>query len=310
MKYIIGVDGGGTKTEVVVCNLHGHIVAREIGGSSNPNDIGNDAMLKTVGCLIEKALPNDCDCADIGLGISGIFTAGSEEFLEKGLKKRFSFLDKVRAYSDRDSALNCAYNGDGCIVIIGTGSVGAVRKGGKVKDIGGGGYLIDDALSGFDLGREALNAVLCANDGIGEKTVITDLFNELTGENIRKHLKIVYQKGKAYVASFAPLVFTSLEKNDEVSKRIMKKCVSGFIRLLLAVYKAWGKDKCEITLFGGLSGRIDVIKEYMCDEVKEKIIFKTPEHPIIYGLIKGFISDKTEADKNFTRDYEYLTKSE
>lgn len=289
MEYVIGVDGGGTKTEVVVCDKKGNVVARVIGGSSNPNDIGNDNMLKVVGDLMEKALPTDCAKADIGLGISGLFVAGSEKFLCDGLKKRFPFLDCTKAYSDKDAALNCAYDGDGCIVIIGTGSVGVVKKNGVVKNLGGGGYLIDDALSGFDLGREVLNAVLCANDGIGEKTILTDFFNEKAGENIRTHLKTVYQKGKAYVASFAPLIFTALEKNDKVAEDIMKKCVLGFERLLLAIYKTWGK-KCEITFFGGLTKQLDVIKVYLSEDIKEKVVLELPTKPITYGLIKEFIN--------------------
>ena len=291
MEYIIGVDGGGTKTEVVVCNKNGNVFAREIGGSSNPNDIGNENMLKIVGALIEKALPADCVSANIGLGISGIFAAGSENFLCDGLKKRFPFLNCIKAYSDKDAALNCAYDGDGCIVIIGTGSVGVVKKKDVVKTLGGGGYLLDDALSGFDLGREVLNAVLCANDGIGEKTILTDLFNENVGEDIRKHLKTVYQKGKAYVASFAPLVFDAIEKNDEVAKKIIKKCIFGFERLLLAVYKAWGESKCEITLFGGLTKQFDVIQKYVGEDIRNKIILRLPDRPITYGLIKEFIID-------------------
>ena len=289
MEYIIGVDGGGTKTEVVVCDKKGNIVAREIGGSSNPNDIGNENMLKIVGDLIEKVLPTDCTSADIGLGISGIFAAGSENFLCDGLKKRFPFLNCIKAYSDKDAALNCAYDGDGCIVIIGTGSVGVVKKKDVVKTLGGGGYLLDDALSGFDLGREVLNAVLCANDGIGEKTILTNFFNEKVGEDIRKHLKTVYQKGKAYVASFAPLVFDAIEKDDEVAKNIIKKCINGFERLLFAVYKAWGESKCEITFFGGLTKQLEIIKEYVSEEIKNKIFFRLPDRPITYGLIKEFI---------------------
>ena len=304
MKYIVGVDGGGTKTEVVVCDINGNVISRRIGGSSNPNDIGNDNMLKVVGDLIEKVLPTDCDCVDIGLGISGIFTAGSEDFLINGLKARFSVFDRIKAYSDKDSALNCAYDGDGCIVIIGTGSVGLVSKGNSVKTIGGGGYLVDNALSGFDLGREVLNAVLCANDGIGEETVLTELFYDKTGENIREHLKVVYQKGKAYVASFAPLMFTALEKGDIIAENAMKKCVYGFEKLLLAVYNAWGKEKCEITFFGGLAKQMDVIKTFLSDGIKEKIIMKLPDSPIIYGLIKGFIRVKnTEFNANFKKTY-------
>lgn len=297
MRYIIGVDGGGTKTEAVVCDKNGNVVARNIVGSSNPNDIGNEKMIETVTSLIKSVLPIDCDAFDAGLGISGIFAAGSEKLLENALKARFKTIDGIKVLSDKDSAFNGAYDGDGCIMIIGTGSVGMIKKNGVVKNLGGGGYLIDDALSGFDLGRETLNAVLCANDGIGERTVLSEAVFLRTGEDMRKHLKTVYKKGKAYVASFAPLVFEALEKDDVVAKRIMRKCASGFEKLALGVYKAWGKEKCKITLFGGLVNRFDVIESFLSEEIKNKITFEIPRRPIIYGLIKDFRGDKNFAER-------------
>ena len=298
MRYLIGVDGGGTKTEIVVCTTAGKIVARLVGPSSNPNDIGKENMVKVLVDLIERSLPNDCDLADIGLGISGIFVANCEEYLCSCLKEKFPFLNKVQAYSDKDSAFNSAYDKDGCIVIIGTGSVGYVKKGNVEKNIGGGGYLIDDALSGFDLGREVLNAVLCDNDGIGKKTVLSELFYEKTKEDIRKHLKTVYQKGKSYVASFAPLIFDALKKDDFVAKNAIRKCIFGFEKLCLAVYKAWREQKCEITLFGGLTNKFDVIEKFLSEDIKQKITFKHPKYPIIYGLLKQF-----EKEKNFAESF-------
>ena len=302
MKYIISVDGGGTKTEIVVTDLNGKVLSKKIGGSCNPNDIGKENMVSVIVDLIEKVLPPDCDFADIGLGISGIFVANAEEYLCTQLKSKFSFFDKIEVISDKDSAMNSAYKGDGCIVIIGTGSVGLVRRNGCVTNLGGGGYLVDDALSGFDLGREVLNAVLCDNDGIGEKTILTELFNAKVGENIRTHLKTVYLKGKSYVASFSPLVFEGLEKGDSVSTQIMQKCVKGFERLVLGVLKAWGEDSCEITIFGGLSNKIEIIKEYLTPKTKEKITFKKPSLPIIYGPIRN-IASNNEFIGNFLQTY-------
>ena len=108
MKYIVGVDGGGTKTEAVVCDLNGNVVARKVIGSTNPNDVGNEKMLSSVCGLIESVLPFDCGSMDIGLGISGIFTAGSEDKLLESLKERFRFIDKITVVSDKDSALSSA----------------------------------------------------------------------------------------------------------------------------------------------------------------------------------------------------------
>ncbi|MBQ7164562.1 MAG: hypothetical protein IJR61_04465 [Clostridia bacterium] len=304
MKYIVGVDGGGTKTEAVVCDLNGNVVARKVIGSTNPNDVGNEKMLSSVCGLIESVLPFDCGSMDIGLGISGIFTAGSEDKLLESLKERFRFIDKIKVVSDKDSALSSAYDGDGCIAVIGTGSVCVVRKNGNVRDFGGGGYLIDDALSGFDLGREVLHAVLCADDGIFGKTILTELFNKKTGENIRKHLKYVYLKGKTYVASFAPIVFSALEENDEIAENIMRKSVCGFERLVSAAYSFWGKEQCEMTLFGGLAARFKTIDRFLSEEIKKKVIFKFPEYPIIYGDIKYILSEgKKEFAENFIRSY-------
>lgn len=302
MKCIVSVDGGGTKTEVVVCDLTGNVLSKMVGGSCNPNDIGKENMAKIIIDLIEKAMPLNCDMADIGLGISGIFVSNSQEYLRDCLKKRFPYLGKIEVCSDKDSAINSAYENDGCIIIIGTGSVALVRKNGEVKNLGGGGYLLDDALSGFDLGREALNAILCDNDGIDEKTQLTKLFNEQVGEDIRTHLKTVYIQGKAYVASFAPLVFQALNNGDAVAKKIMCKCVAGFERLALAVLKSWGEDSCEITLFGGLSNKIEIIKEFLTEETKQKIEFKQPNLPIVYGPIRN-INNEKEFINNFLRSY-------
>lgn len=302
MRYIIGVDGGGTKTEIVVCTPAGDIVAREIGSSSNPIDIGNEQMKEVICSLIEKALPQDCDSADIGLGISGIFTAGSENFLCEKVKEKFPVFEHIVVYSDKNSSLNCAYDNDGCIVILGTGCVGAVKKNGSIKDIGGGGYLVDCGISGFDLGSEVLNVALSVEDGRIEKSIIADLFYKKTGESVRAHLKRVYALGKSYIASFAPIAFDALSQGDEAAQQVLKKCSLEFEKLLWAVYRAWGEKTCEITLFGSVSKRFDVIKQFLSEEIQNSITFKMPQYPIIYGLMKDFIGDKDFAE-NFSRAY-------
>ncbi|MBQ8375050.1 MAG: ROK family protein [Clostridia bacterium] len=291
MKYLIGVDGGGTKTELVVCDENGTVVARAVGGSSNPNDIGKEQMTAVIENLMKLALPDDCESAKIGLGISGIFFAGCEDYLRERLQADFPVLETVAVYSDRDSSLNCAYDGDGCIVIIGTGNSAFVRKGERVDAVGGGGYLIDSGLSGFDLGREVLNAVLSASDGREETTALTALFERETQESINAHIKTVYQKGKAHIASFARLAFEALELGDAVAERIFVRCVREFEKSLVAVSRKFGKERCEITLFGGLSKRFSVIERFLSKEIKEKIRFVFPRYPIVYGVIKGFLQE-------------------
>ena len=40
MSYKIGVDGGGTKTECILVDPQGEIVARRLAPGSNPNVVG------------------------------------------------------------------------------------------------------------------------------------------------------------------------------------------------------------------------------------------------------------------------------
>lgn len=305
MKYYVGVDGGGTKTEVVVCDEKGNLIARRLGGSSNPNDIGREKMTRVIEELLEDALPVDCDCADIGLGISGLAASGEEEYLKEFIRKYQAF-DKIAVRSDRDSCLDCAYDDeDGAIVIMGTGSVAFVRKNGKIEQIAGGGYLIDDSLSGFDLGREVLNALLEAEDGRGEKTVLTSLFEQTTGENIRQHLKIIYRKGKVYIASFSRLVFDGLEKGDAVAEGIVRRSVAAFEKILYAVYRLLAEGNCVITIFGGLTKKFEVLKNFLSKDIQSKCIFKYPKYPIAYGLLKEFVpkEERSAFAENLKRTY-------
>ncbi|MBQ8320031.1 MAG: ROK family protein [Clostridia bacterium] len=303
MKYYVGVDGGGTKTELVWTDETGRVVLKERLGGSNPNDIGKEKMLRLLTDAIRQKLPFDAEAVDIGMGLSGLGFAGCKEELIAALKK----IDKVGAVdvcSDVQIALDSAYDGDGCIVIVGTGSVGYLRKNGNCRLIGGGGYMIDLSLSGYDLGREVLNAVLSEADGRGEKTLLTELFEAQQNTSVGQIVKEVYLRGKAFVASFAPLVFLGYEQNDLVATRILKKCVSDFESLLLGVYRVYGAERCEITLFGGLSKRWEVLSSFLSEEVKEKISFRRATIPVVYGALKRIVKESGgKFLSNFLKSY-------
>ena len=285
MRYYVGVDGGGTKTEFLWVNEGGMVVLNERLGSSNPNDIGKERMIADMVAAISQNMPKDADSVDICMGLSGIGFAGCKDELIAALEK----IDKVRfvdVCSDVQIALDSAYDGDGCIVIMGTGSVGYLRKNGEHILVGGCGYMIDSSLSGYDLGREVLNAILCEADGRGEKTLLSTLVLEATGQTTSALVKNAYTLGKAYVASFAPYVFTAYEKGDKVAKEILARRVKEWESLLFGVRRASGQDVCEITLIGGLSKRWDILSTFLSRKARKKICFKLPQKPVVEGALK------------------------
>ena len=303
MKYYVGVDGGGTKTELVWTDETGKVVLKELLGSSNPNDIGKETMIQMLTDAVKRKMPSDADGVDVGMGLSGIGFAGCKEELIAELKK-IDTVGVADVCSDVQIALDSAYDGDGCIVIVGTGSVGYLRKNGNCRLIGGGGYMIDLSLSGYDLGREVIGAVLSEADGRGEKTVLTKLFEAECNTRVEQIVKEVYLQGKAFVASFAPLVFLGYEQNDPVSKKILKKCVSDFESLLWGVYRVYGAENCEITLFGGLSKRWELLSPFLSKEIQKKITFRQAAIPVVYGALKRIVKERGEEFlSNFLESY-------
>lgn len=284
MRYYLGVDGGGTKTEFVWINEKDEVVCREILGTSNPNDIGKEQMIADMVASVCKNMPEDAHLVNVCMGLSGLGFSGAKEDLRSALQN-IEKVDKVDVCSDVQIALDSAYEGDGCIVIIGTGSVGYLRKNGKHILVGGCGYIIDSSLSGYDLGREVLNAVCSAKDGRSEKTFLTELVISKTGKTESDLVCETYVKGKAYVASFAPYVFEAYEQGDSVAKDILVRRMKEWENLLLGVYKAYGEECCEITLIGGLTKRWDILSKFISQPINEKISFKIPTQAVVHGAL-------------------------
>ena len=285
MKYYLGVDGGGTKTECVWTNEEGMVVFRDVNGCSNPNDIGKDKMIADMVRYVRANMPLDADMVRISIGMSGLGFAGCKEELVAALEQ-IENVEFVDVCSDVQIALDSAYDEDGCIVIIGTGSVGYLRKKGRHILVGGCGYIIDSSLSGYDLGREALSAVCSQADGRGENTLLTKLILEKTKKSVSELVKETYLYGKSFVASFAPFVFEAYDCGDRVAKDILARRVKEWETLLLGVRKQYGEAVCEITLIGGLTKRWDTLSGFLSEEVRGKISFKLPKKPVVYGALR------------------------
>ena len=55
------------------------------------------------------------------------------------------------------------------------------------------------------------------------------------------------------------------------------------------IFTFWDSDVCEITVFGGLSKKLEAIEKYLSDDVKKKVLLRLPTRPAIYGAVKRFV---------------------
>jgi len=227
----LGIDGGGTKTEFVAVTGDGRVLERFVKGPSNPNDVGFSEACEVIAAGIREVLVKHPGLTAVYGGIAGTAAGDRASRLASFLKEQFPSL----AVTVKTDSANLFGFDDGAdlAVIAGTGSVVLVRQGEDFLRLGGWGYLFDTAGSAYDMGREAVTAALAHEDGLGEATLLTDLLKrELDAPSVFGSIHKLYEGGKPYIASLAPLVFEAYEKGDPVSARIVEKSALRLAELL------------------------------------------------------------------------------
>ena len=159
MKCFLGFDGGGTKTECVVLNDVGAVVARGRGPASNPTRIGVPAALAALQQTYEAVLsssPTSLEVAALCAGLAGTARAEFREPIVQFLNQQFpTALVDVR--SDLEVSLDAMPQGPAIVLVVGTGSAAIGRNdAGTVQREGGFGPATSDEGSAYDIGHAAI----------------------------------------------------------------------------------------------------------------------------------------------------------
>ncbi len=279
-KYIIGMDGGGTKTHAVITDQKGMIRAEHVSGPSNFQIIGVEKAAETIFSLIEMCCDSvDCRISDIAAvvcGLTGAGRTGDQERMAAGLKKyartKNVRLKKVVIESDARVALEGAFKGSaGIILIAGTGSIAFGKDAkGNVHRVGGWGRVLGDEGSGYYLGRLGITAVVRHIDGRGEKTKLTTMIAKEFGLTDQTAIINAVYKNSFDVASVAPLVIKAAEKNDAVCRAIIENAVVELAwHIQVAAEKLSKssakkvKDKIHVSFIGGLIAHDTIVARFL-----------------------------------------------
>lgn len=272
-QYLIGMDGGGTKTSVVVKWADG----REEEFLSGPFNINGQekeetartleeiaASLKKRGCAISL-------CQGIGVGCAGISNPESESFLHKKLSE-LGFSCRLDFFGDQESALASAFpDGCGMILIAGTGSVCYGKsESGKTVRAGGWGHLIDDGGSGYAIARDLFRAVARAEDGRGETTVMKDLlWDALEIDGIRGMIRYLYAPGrsKKEIASFAKLVAKAAALGDREALKIEARAADQLCELASCVIFRMEEER-RLAFSGSVLQNNGRIRAQLADKIR------------------------------------------
>lgn len=249
-RYLAAIDIGGTKADAVLFRETGEIVARIVDPAGTPFDQGIEKTLNncknTIGKLLSYA-DGPVDALYASIATVEYYLDTFYDFFNANFN-----IGKIRIEGDGCCLISGMLgHNDGCSMICGTGSSLYMRKGDEYTHLGGGGYLIDSAGSGFCLGRLAIQASLRHVNGGGEPTILTELLNEQGGCEMWDNMVGIYAKGRAYVASFANTVFEARRRGDVVARNIFNTCATDLAGVIWAAYKQMGHG-FDLVMNGGI----------------------------------------------------------
>ena len=308
MKAFIAVDGGGSKTELVLVDILGNVLMREIVNCTNPNDVGMDSAFLTLKHGLEKMLEfvenKEIDILKIFLLIAGIEFGDSKELLKQRLVESLNFeniyIDGDLA-SVKESGLKDKDNG--VVIISGTGFNMAIKRNNEFRNIGGWGYLADDYLSGFDLGKDALIRASNAINGVGKETILVDMLEKHFSNTLWFSMKEIYDSGIKGVASLSKIVIEAYKLNDVVAKEIVDSRVNKLAKIIkMNTKKIVGN--IDVVLFGGIFENNPLIVEKLSKKLSKKYILKVSNEKTIYGAISLGYRDLKLNNKEFYLNFD------
>ena len=238
-SLVLGVDGGGTKTEFVVATLDGQVLDRFKKSGSNPNDIGFQSVFELLSEGINEALVAYPSLSAVALGIAGISSSNYSDRMKELLSHKYpSLLFDIR--SDSSNLFGMDDEAD-IAVISGTGSVVFVKQGERYCRLGGWGHLFDSAGSAYDIGRDAVRLALAEEDAKRPPSHLSRLLAEELGQKtVWDAINRLYDGGKPFIASLSSAVFRAYREGDADAGVIIERTARRLGELLSLAVEQYG----------------------------------------------------------------------
>jgi glucosamine kinase len=277
---VVGVDGGGSRTRVLVADEQGReIISVEGEGSAvRPGEAERSADV--IAALIRDALAssdmNHVTPKVVCVGVAGVGRDPERQALWQALASR-DVAEEVVVHADATVALDDAFGeGPGVLLIAGTGSV-AFGRGptGTFARCGGWGPFFGDEGSGAWIGRKALSVVTAAQDGREPETSLTGAV--LTAAEVNEVSELVAWAAAASpskLATLAPVVMSVAESGDLRANALLTLAVEELMLHLRTLARQLFVDEraaVPVALAGGLLARGTALRKRLEHRLKSAV---------------------------------------
>ena len=304
MNYIIGIDGGGTKTIGQLTTIDGEKIANIIEGPSNYHVVGIETTHQVLNNIIESLTSKIDDRNNnlvICIGMAGLGREDDKKIINEICDKIKTTTHRILTHDAHIALIGGIGKHEGIIVISGTGSIvyGIDSHGVEIR-AGGWGYLIGDEGSGYDIAIKGLQAIAKASDNRQPSTILTELFlTELNLDDPKQLIQWVHAADRDVIAQLSRTVFEGMKNGDRTAIAIIETATDELVCAIETVIKqASFKDTINIVLNGGNLIHQPLFSENLKNKIYEKmnnISVMYPKSDPVNGAIllaKSYINRK------------------
>lgn len=280
-EIVIGVDGGGSRTRVIVGTAEGEILATAEGPKSavTPGQAQRsaDVIAELVAqALGEIALPGAVFPRVLYCGVAGTGRDEERRALHAALDEK-ELAEEVVVDSDGLIAMYDALEDRaGILLVVGTGSIAYGRSpAGEIVRCGGWGPVFGDEGSGGWIGRKALGVVAASSDGREPPTAL--LFPILAAtqcEDVEDLIPWAAAADAKMFASLVPVVFTTAASGDPRANALLTLAAEELVLHVRALARQLFIDEraaVAVALSGGLMDRSSPLRKRLEQRLKSAV---------------------------------------
>jgi len=277
---VIGIDGGGSKTRVIVADESGAPLGEVVAPGSAVRPGQHEHSADVITAAVNDALAS-CNMGHVMpkvlcVGVAGAGREPERQALWQALAGR-EVAEEVVVHPDFSIALDDAFGeGPGVLLISGTGSAAFGRSpNGAAARCGGWGPVFGDEGSGAWIGRRALSVVAAAADGREPETALVGAV--LTAAQVNDPQELVAWAAVAtpgVLATLAPVVSSVADSGDLRANAIVSLAVEELVLHVRALARQlFGDERAAIPVAftGGMLTRGTTLRKRLEQRLKSAV---------------------------------------
>jgi N-acetylglucosamine kinase-like BadF-type ATPase len=263
-KFFLGVDGGGTKTEFVLVDTVGTVVATYQSGSSYYAQIGFESLNQLLVDGVNAVLRTVAGRAeDIAYAFFGLPAYGEDPDAISPLNAMPAKVLNHQRYTCGNDMI-CGWAGslgcsDGINIVAGTGSIGYGQRAGLSVRSGGWGQVFSDEGSAYWIAIAGLNAFSRMGDGRLDRGPLYDVFMQKLGLkrdlDVCRYVLSDKSMSRDGIAAMSKFVALAAEAGDRVARNIFDSAAYELAEIVNAIRKQLQYERDErvvISYSGGV----------------------------------------------------------